>query len=156
LFANATLHNFEPRIGFAWDPFGDAKTAVRGGFGMFDVQALPANLRHTIDGTVPFYESVNGPVPAGSFGPFAAFTGTQQPAYTTLSASGTAQRAAFIDQHPKRNYVMQWNLNFQRAIASNTTGMIAYVGSRSVHNLMQTDDSSIVLPIAKTPEGYQP
>jgi hypothetical protein len=154
LFANATLHNFEPRIGFAWDPFGDAKTAVRGGFGMFDVQALPANLRHTIDGTVPFYESVNGPVPAGSFGPFAAFTGTQQPAYTTLSASGTAQRAAFIDQHPKRNYVMQWNLNFQRAIASNTTGMIAYVGSRSVHNLMQTDDSSIVLPIAKTPEGY--
>jgi hypothetical protein len=49
---------------------------------------------------------------------------------------------------------MQWNLNIQRSIASNTTGMIAYVGSRSLHNLMQTDDSSIVLPIAKTPEGY--
>jgi hypothetical protein len=154
LYANPTLHNFEPRIGFAWDPFGNAKTAVRGGFGMFDVLALPANLRHTIDGTVPFYQSVNGPVPAGSFGPFGAFTGTQQPAYTTLSASGTAQRAAFIDQHPKRNYVMQWNLNIQRSIGSNTTGMIAYVGSRSVHNLMQTDDSSIVLPTAKTPEGY--
>jgi hypothetical protein len=151
LYANPTLRNFEPRIGFAWDPFGNAKTAVRGGFGMFDVLALPANLRHTVDGTVPFYASVNGPVPAGSFGPFAL---TPNPAYTTLSASGTAQRAAFIDQHPKRNYVMQWNLNIQRAIASNTTGMIAYVGSRSVHNLMQTDDSSIVLPIAKTPEGY--
>ena len=78
---------------------------------------------------------------------------TPNPAYTTLSASGTAQRAAFIDQNPERNYVMQWNLNIQRAIASNTTGMIAYVGSRAVHNLMQTDDSSIVLPIAKTPEG---
>ena len=151
LYANPTLHNFEPRIGFAWDPFGNAKTAVRGGFGMFDVLALPANLRHTIDGTVPFYASVNGPVPAGSFGPFSL---TPQPAYTTLSASGTAQRAAFIDQHPKRNYVMQWNLNIQRSFASNTTGMIAYVGSRSVHNLMQTDDSSIVLPMAKTPEGY--
>jgi hypothetical protein len=50
--------------------------------------------------------------------------------------------------------VMQWNLNLQRAIAANTTGMIAYVGSRSVHNLMQTDDSSIVLPMMKTPEGY--
>ncbi|HWW15662.1 MAG TPA: TonB-dependent receptor [Candidatus Dormibacteraeota bacterium] len=151
LFSNATLHNFEPRIGFAWDPFGNAKTAIRGGFGMFDVLALPANLRHTVDGTVPFYASVNGPVPAGSFGPFAL---TPQPAYTTLSAGGTAQRAAFIDQHPKRNYVMQWNLNIQRAFGSNTTGMIAYVGSRSVHNLMQTDDSSIVLPVAKTPEGY--
>jgi hypothetical protein len=154
LYANPGRHNFEPRIGFAWDPFGNARTAVRGGFGMFDVLALPANLRHTIDGTVPFYQSVNGPVPAGSFGPFGAFTGTQQPAYTTLSASGTSQRAAFIDQHPKRNYVMQWNLNIQRSIGSNTTGMIAYVGSRAVHNLMQTDDSSIVLPMAKTPEGY--
>jgi hypothetical protein len=151
LYANPTLRNLEPRIGFAWDPFGNAKTAVRGGFGMFDVLALPANLRHTVDGTVPFYASVNGPVPAGSFGPFAL---TQNPAYTTLSASGTAQRAAFIEQHPKRNYVMQWNLNLQHAFGANTTGMIAYVGSRSLHNLMQTDDSSIVLPMAKTPEGY--
>jgi hypothetical protein len=154
LFANPTLRNFEPRIGFAWDPFGNAKTAVRGGFGMFDVLALPANLRHTVDGTVPFYASVNGSVPVGSFGPFVSFTGAQQAAYTTLSASGTAQRAAFIDQHPKRNYVMQWNLNIQRSIGANTTGMIAYVGSRSVHNLMQTDDSSIALPMTKTPEGY--
>jgi hypothetical protein len=32
--------------------------------------------------------------------------------------------------------------------------MIAYVGSRAVHNLLQTDDSSIVLPMTKTPEGY--
>jgi hypothetical protein len=151
LFNNPTLRNFEPRIGFAWDPFKNAKTAIRGGFGMFDVLILPANLRHTVDGTVPFYDSVNGPVAPGSFGPFAI---TPMPAYTSLSASGTAQRAAYIDPNPQRNYVMQWNLNIQRSIGSNTTGMIAYVGSRAVHNLMQTDDSSIVLPMAKTPEGY--
>ena len=151
LFANPTLKNFEPRIGFAWDPTRGSKTAIRGGFGMFDVQILPANLRHTVDGTVPFYASVNGQVPAGSFGPFSS---NPNAAYATLSASATSQRAAYIDQHPKRNYVMQWNLNIQRAFSSNATGMIAYVGSRSVHNLMQTDDSSIVLPLSKTPEGY--
>jgi hypothetical protein len=151
LYSNPTLRNFEPRIGFAWDPFGDAKTAVRGGFGMFDVQTFPANLRHTIDGTVPFYQSVNGQAPPGSFG---AVSSNPNAAYPILAKLPTSQRAAYIDQHPKRNYVMQWNLNIQRSIASNTTGMIAYVGSRSLHNLMQTDDSSIVLPIAKTPEGY--
>jgi hypothetical protein len=153
LFSNPSLRNFEPRVGFSWDPFGNAKTSVRGGFGMFDVQILPANLRHTVDGTVPFYQSVNGTVPAGSFGAFGSVPTPPGPAYSTLSASGTSQRAAYISQHPGRNYVMQWNLNIQRALGSSTTGLIAYVGSRAVHNLLQTDDSSITLPIANTPHG---
>jgi Carboxypeptidase regulatory-like domain/TonB dependent receptor/TonB-dependent Receptor Plug Domain len=151
LLPNPTLRNFEPRIGFAWDPFGDAQTAVRGGFGMFDVLIFPANLRHAVDGTVPFYASVNGTAPPGSFG---AISSNPNAAYPILAALPTSQRAAFVDQSSKRNYVMQWNLNIQRAIAPNTTGMIAYVGSRAVHNLMQTDDSSIVLPMTKTPQGY--
>src|SRR5216684_6172423 len=40
-FGNPTLKNFEPRLGFAWDPLKNGKTAVRGGIGMFDVQPLP-------------------------------------------------------------------------------------------------------------------
>jgi Carboxypeptidase regulatory-like domain/TonB dependent receptor/TonB-dependent Receptor Plug Domain len=145
LFANPSLRNFEPRVGFSWDPFRDAKTAVRGGFGMFDVLVLPANLRHTVDGTVPFSLSANGANLTGLF-PTAAFN--------TLTANPASERAAYIEQNPPRNYVMQWNLNVQREIGAGTTAMIAYVGSHAVHNTFQTDDSDIVLPIAKTPLGY--
>jgi len=41
-FLNPTRRNFEPRIGFSWDPFRNGKTAVRGGFGVFDV--LPCHM----------------------------------------------------------------------------------------------------------------
>lgn len=39
-FSNPTLKDFDPRVGLVWDPFHDGKTAVRAGFGIFDVLPL--------------------------------------------------------------------------------------------------------------------
>src|ERR1700722_17824852 len=58
-FSNPTLRNFEPRIGFAWDPFRNGKTAVRGGFGMFDVLPM-LYTTVTMNGRgAPFFEIVS-------------------------------------------------------------------------------------------------
>jgi outer membrane receptor protein involved in Fe transport len=146
LFANPSLRDFEPRVGFSWDPFRSGKTAVRGGFGMFDVQILPPNLGATLAVTPPFHVSFTGTtLPPGSF---------PTKSFASLSADTTALESVFLQRKPPRDYVMQWNVNIQREIAPNTTAMVAYVGSRGVHNLFNIGDASIVLPIEKTALGY--
>jgi carboxypeptidase family protein/TonB-dependent receptor-like protein len=145
LFKNPTLRNFDPRIGFAWDPFHNGKTAVRGGFGMFDVLPLPAHFFLMENLAAPYFllGAVSGAkLPAGTF-----FTG----AYPLLGLSSF--RTAYIEQNPHRSYVMQWNLNVQHQLLSNLTAMVGYVGSRGVHLPYRTDDVDMVLPTL-TSAGY--
>src|ERR1019366_5812336 len=47
---------------------------------------------------------------------------------------------------PKRNYVMQYNLNIQRQLTPNTSITVAYAGSRGIHNPWQTDELNTVWP----------
>jgi hypothetical protein len=142
-FSNPTLHNFEPRIGFAWDPFHDGMTAVRAGFGMFDVLPLPYQFSLLISKQSPFYQHGTArPLPPGSF-----YTG----ALPLLGPSAFV--ADCVEPHPNRNYVMQWNLNVQRALANNLAAMVAYAGSRGVHQAFRVDDLDTVMP-TRTPQGY--
>ena len=148
IFQNPTLRNFAPRVGFAWDPFRNGKTSIRGGFGMFDVLPLPFHFGSFQANVAPF--TLNGTVvnlPPGSF-PTEAFN-----LDAALLTAGTAQRLAYVQPNPKRNYVMQWNLNVQREVMSNLTAMLAYVGSRGVHQTYRSDDINTTLPTL-TSAGY--
>src|ERR1700730_13543833 len=144
LFSNPTLHNFEPRIGFAWDPFRNGKMAVRGGAGLFDVLPLPYQFILLETQATPFfqYTSVNNPS-AGSF-----------PSGIPSPPPANKLRSTFIDSNPKRNYVTQWNLNVQYQLTSSLAAMVAYVGSRGVHQPFRVDEADLVIPQKLTSGAY--
>ncbi len=109
LFSNPTLRNFEPRVGFSWDPFRDGKTSLSAGFGMFDVLPLPYLVQFNELFSAPFFKLGNATsLPAGSF-PTGAFA--------IVAGSSSGFRQGYFDPNPRRNYVMQWNLTLARDLA---------------------------------------
>jgi len=145
-FYNPTLHNFEPRFGFAWDPLHNGKMAVRGGAGLFDVLPLPYQFILLTTQSAPFFQYTSlkvGSTPTPLTFPFV------DPALIT----NNKLRSTYVESHPKRNYVAQWNLNVQYQLTPSLAAFVAYVGSRGVHQPFRVDEADLVIP-TKTPAGY--
>ena len=144
LQSNPTTKNFEPRVGFAYDPYKDGRTAIRGAFGMFDVLPLPYEFGLNTAATAPF--QIIGTDPNAQLG-----TGVPDP---NVSFNRQRIRNRFIDSHPKRAYVMNWNLNLQQQFGKSWTAMAGFVGSRSEHLSAAADDINLVQPVAVPGVGY--
>lgn len=143
---NPTLRDFSPRVGLAWNPFGDGKTSIRAGFGIFDNLPLLYLYDTPLFRSFPYFTqgvltNVTAPGLYGAFpsGGYALFSNGQL-------------RTAYVDPAPPRSYTMQWNFNIQRQIKAwtLTTG---YVGSRGVHLVEVERNMNVVQPIS-TPLGY--
>jgi hypothetical protein len=137
-FENPSRKNFAPRVGFAWQPFGNNKTSVRGGFGIFDVILLPYNYRSEMTLQPPFSETGQVNLP-----PFPN-------AYERILTSPATRPEfnSFVFK-PDRTYVMQYNLSVQRELGFDAVISLAYVGVRGVHlarrnNVNLRIDSTIV------------
>jgi hypothetical protein len=145
--SNPTSKDFMPRVGFSWDPFGTGKTAVRGGFGMFDVLPLPFMIGLNSLQTAPGGTEIDLNNPGQG-----TFPSGLLPLVTTAGTSPT-KRWSFVDPNPRLNYMMQWNVNVQRQITEDLSLTVAYAGSRGIHNPFQTDELNTVMPY-KTSAGW--
>jgi hypothetical protein len=137
---NPTNKNFEPRIGFAWDPFHNGKTSIRGGFGLFDALPLPYELVINNAQTSPFHNVITAVNSNGSL------DGTFPQIPFPSAFTPSAQTWNYVDTNIKRNYIYQYNLSVQRQLTGSLALTVAYAGSRGIHNPFQLDDINTVFP----------
>jgi hypothetical protein len=117
-----------PRIGFAWTPFKDGKTAFRGGYGIF-YGAQEVRTGFQLGYSMPFFFALSQ---SSEFGVTpAAFVNQGFPALDPAAAAFPGILSA--DRRFKSPYYQQWNFSVQRDIGWNTLLEVAYVGSKGTH-----------------------
>lgn len=153
-------NDWAPRFGFAWDPKGNGKMSVRGGFGVFyDILKGEDNLQ--FNGQAPFFGYVDmffNPLTSNPTGPLNLFSqpfvaagqpnpfpSKPPPSNLDFGAAGFLPIGGggvfYVNPHLRTPYIYQYNMSVQRELWHGTTLEVSYIGSDS-HKLTALKDAN--------------
>jgi len=163
--------DFAPRFGFAWDPFGNGRTSIRGGAGLFfdtlngwmsdwatDEPPWAGGAAVVQDPTLPTnplppdgpstilshpYESAAQPDPFPSQIPPPSNVNFADAGFLPLGPGNN-----FVDIHLKTPYIYQYNLSVQHQVANGLMAELGYAGSSSHNLLTWVDQDPMILGTA--------
>jgi hypothetical protein len=148
--SNNDNKDFAPRIGVAWDPFGNGKTSVRAGYGIFYDATLVGTFEQNVFNDPPFTTSVSI-----AQAPFTNPSGGNLNISANPPAFGGSGSAAFIALPWHTPYTQQWSLDVQHQLKKDMMVDIGYYGNNA-HHLLGVVDINEVQPGVGVAQGLNP
>ena len=151
IIKNGTKKDFSPRVGIAYDLFGNGKTAIRSGFGIYyDIGNIGPSLQQDVIGSPPFSGLTD--ITAQSVPSITTYSPLVFPLSAAILNTTGSVTPQFIDYNFRSPYMIQYNASVQQQLPWNMGLSVGYVGNRGVH-LSTVRESNPIIPTSFGPCG---